>query len=63
MEVSVGIRDGGEGRCLSVWEGVLISCIAVVLRPLTLATLQCRDEARQVFTDQANRACTKHEAP
>ena len=30
-------------------------------RPLTLASMQCRDGARRVFTDQAGIACTKRE--
>ena len=37
--------------------------MAVVLRPQTLPSLLCRDGARRVFTDQANIACTKREAP
>ena len=37
--------------------GVLISCVAVVLRPWTLVSLQCRDGAREVFTDQVDIAC------
>ena len=50
-------RGGGEG-------GVLMSCmVAVVVPPLTLASLQCRDGARQLFIDQAGIACTKREAP
>ena len=51
---------GGEG---GGGGGVLISCITVVVRPLTLATPQCRDEARRVNTDQGNIAGTKREAP
>ena len=39
--------------------GVLISCIAVVLRPWTLASLQCQYGARRVLTDQAEIARTK----
>ena len=44
-------RVEGEGE-----RGVLASCIAVVVRPLTLACLQHRDGARQVFPDQADLA-------
>ena len=29
----------------------------------TVASLPCRDGARRVFTDQADIACTKREAP
>ena len=43
--------------------GVLISCIAVVLRALTLASPQRPDGARCVFTDQADTARLKREAP
>ena len=49
---------------MAIWGGggrVLISCIAVVLIPLTLASLQCQDGARRVLTDQADIACTKRE--
>ena len=49
-------REGG-----GTGVGVLISCIAVVLRPLTLASLHCQDGERRVFTDQADIACTKRE--
>ena len=41
------------------WEGgvcVLISRMAVALRPWNLAFLQCRDGARRVFADQAKTA-------
>ena len=38
--------------------GVLISCIAV-----TLASLRCEDGASGVFTDQADIAFAKREAP
>ena len=38
---------------------VPIYCIAVVITPSTLASLQCRDGARPVFTEQADIACTK----
>ena len=37
--------------------------MAVVVSPYTLASLQCRDGARRVFTGQADIACTKREAP
>lgn len=44
--------------------GILISCIALVLKSLTLASTQCWDGTRRVFTDQADIAsCTKLEAP
>ena len=43
--------------------GVLISCMAVFLRPLTFTSPRCRDGARCVFTNQAGIACTKREAP
>ena len=36
--------------------------MSVVSRPLTLASLQCPDGARRVFTYQADVACTKREA-
>ena len=36
------------------WGGVLISRIAAVLRPLTLTSLQCREGACRVLTDQAD---------
>ena len=32
---------------------VLMSCMAIVVWPSILASLQCRDEARRIFTDQA----------
>ena len=47
----------------SLGEMYSISCMAVVVWPLTLAPLQSRDGACRVFTDQANIACTKREAP
>ena len=47
---------GGGGR-----GGVLISCIDVVLRPLTLVSLQSRDKACRLVTNQADIACTKHD--
>ena len=51
-------RGRGERR------GVLISCIAVELTPQALlVSLQCWDRGRRVFTDQADIACTKLEAP
>ena len=40
----------------------LLSCIVVVVRLETLASLQCRDGLRRVPTDQADIACTKREA-
>ena len=52
------LNFGARGR-----GGVLNLCMAVVLRPLTLAHLQCRDGPRWIFTDQADIACTKREAP
>ena len=42
------VADQGYGR------GVLKSCMAAVVRSWTLASLQCRDGARRVFTDQAD---------
>ena len=56
----VGIWRGGGSRDLGK---VLISCVAVISRPLTLALLQCRNGARPVVTDQADIASTKREAP
>ena len=47
---------GGRTRCI-----VMHGCSRV--RPETLASLVCRDGARWVFTDQADTACTKREAP
>ena len=43
--------------------GVLISRIAVVLRPYTLAFLKCWDGEGRVFANLAGAACTKREAP
>ena len=43
----------GRGR-----GGVLISCMAVIIGALTLASLPCRDGARRVFADKADIACT-----
>ena len=40
-----------------------MSYMAVVVWPQTLASLKCRDGAYQVFTDKADIACTKREAP
>ena len=40
-----------------------LSCMAVVVRPQTLASLKHRDGARRAFIDQADTACTKREAP
>ena len=37
------------------------SCMVVVVWQETLASLQCRDGARRVFSDQADTACTKRE--
>ena len=37
--------------------------IVRALRPLTLAPIQCREGERRVFTDQADIALTKREAP
>ena len=50
-------RNGGGG-------GVLISCIAIAItiKP-SLASPQCRDGARRVFTDTADIACIKRNAP
>ena len=47
------------------WGGVYsLSCMTVVVWPYTLASLKCRDRARrQIFTDQADIADTKLEAP
>ena len=60
-EACLGVRGGAGGR------GVLISFIAVVIAvvvcPLTFASLHGRDGARWVFTDQADIACTKRKAP
>ena len=39
--------------------GVIMSCIAAVVHTYMLASLQYRDEARRVSTDQAGIACTK----
>ena len=54
-ETTMGIlRNCLVGACLYTHSvgcrGGSISCVAVVLRPLTLASLQCRDGARRVFT-------------
>ena len=67
-----GVQDIGKGarsRSRFLWGAVgklrgsaLISCIAVVLRLLTLASPPCRDGGRQIFTDQADTACTEREA-
>ena len=51
-------EGGKEGR-----GGVFASCMVVVEWPKTLASLQCRDNAGRVFTDQADIACNKREAP
>ena len=41
-------------HCLEGGRGVvLMPCMAEVVRPKTLASLQCRDRALRVFTDQA----------
>ena len=56
--------EGGEGGGVySIEEMYPISCMAVVVWPQTLASLQCRDGACRVFADQADIACTKREAP
>ena len=47
---------------MEVRSGVLIVMHGVVVRPQTLASLQCRDGARRVFIDQAEIACTKRES-
>ena len=39
-----------------------LSCMVAVIWPWTLASRQCRDGARRVFTDQAAIACTTLEA-
>ena len=39
-----------------------LPCMARVVCPWILASLQCRDEARRDFTDQADIAGTKREA-
>ena len=38
-----------------------MTCMAVVVWPWNLASLQCRNGAQWVFTDQAGIACTKRE--
>ena len=42
---------------------VLIVMHGVLAWPYTLVSLQCRAGALRVFTDQADIACTKREAP
>ena len=44
----------GEMRGSAGGEGVLITCMPLALRPLTLASLHCRGGARRVFTDQTD---------
>ena len=53
-------RLGGNGR-----EGVrLISCLAVVVKAIDARILTMPGQStRRVFTDQADIACTKREAP
>ena len=46
-------------RVFAINPGVLN---AIVLRPYTLASLQCRDRVRRVFADRAGIARTKREA-
>ena len=52
-----------RGLGAAPWERgeVLMTCMAVVVWPWNLASLQCRDGAQWVFTDQAGIACTKRE--
>ena len=52
-----GWMNDWQGRCTS------LSCMTVVVWPWTLASLQCRDGARRVFTDHADIVCIKREAP
>ena len=52
-----------DERRLPVGEGYSLSSMAVVVRPYTLAPLQCRDGARRVVADQADIASTKRETP
>ena len=40
---------------------IIMPCMAVVVRPYTFASLQCRDGTGRVFTDQEDAACTKRE--
>ena len=40
-----------------------MASMAAVVSPQTLESLQYRDGARRVFTDQAGIICTKREAP
>ena len=47
----------GDGR------DVLMSCMAVVVSPETLASLQCRDAGTSAFHRPAHIAQVKHEAP
>ena len=53
------IRFGGGGGCTRY------SCMAVSYdhSGMTLASLQCREGACRAFTNQADIACTKREAP
>ena len=48
------MKWGGYEECTHVMHG---------RSRVTLASLQCRDRARGVLTDQADIACTKREAP
>ena len=43
----------------SIEEMYSVSCMAEVVRPYILASLQCRDGACRAFTDQTDIACTK----
>ena len=51
-------RPTGRGRCTHFMHNRSFKTIDP-----RIPGLQCRDEARRVFTDQADMARTKHEAP
>ena len=63
--LGVAFRQGARGAGARVRRGggVLMSCMAVVVRLQTLALLRCRDAARRVFTHQADIARNEREAP
>ena len=57
---AIGGRGGGRTRYINACGR---SRMTIVVCGVTLASLQCRDGACRVLTDEADIACTKREAP